>query len=129
MPTVARSEQLLVVDDDPHVLNALRFAFEIDGYDVLTYGPGEDLLNAALPAAVCLIIDENLPGLSGLQTAAVLRDRQVDVPIILITTCPSRYLQHRARQAGVEIVEKPLVTDALARKVRQLVDQRGAARA
>jgi FixJ family two-component response regulator len=110
---------LVIVDDDPHVLNALRFAFEIEGYEVKTYTAGEEALGAPFVSAACIIVDENLPGLSGVETASQLRARGVDIPIILITTCPSRQLRLRAADVGAEIIEKPLVSDALARRVKK----------
>jgi len=112
------SDQLAIVDDDPHVLSALRFAFEIEGYEVKAYKAAEDLLSAPPLSAACIIMDENLPGVSGAQAAALLRAGGMNTPIILITTCPSRDLRMRAEQAQVEIVEKPLVSDALARRVK-----------
>jgi two-component system, LuxR family, response regulator FixJ len=112
------SDSLVIVDDDPHVLSALRFAFEIEGYDVQTYTTGEEVLNAPPLSAACIVIDENLPGVSGVQTASLLRSHGLEIPIIIITTCPSRELRQRADEARAEIVEKPLVTDALARRVK-----------
>lgn len=111
-------DQLAIVDDDPHVLSALRFAFEIEGYNVKVYKAAEELLDAPPTSAACIIMDENLPGVSGVQAATLLRARGLNTPIILITTCPSRDLRERAKHAHVEIVEKPLVTDALARRVK-----------
>src|SRR5687768_3186373 len=98
---------LVLVDDDPHLLCALRFAFEAEGYDVSTFGSGEELLASAHPQAnSCIIIDERLPGMTGLDAIARLRDAGVDVPAILVTTHPSAQVARRAAAANVEIVEK-----------------------
>jgi FixJ family two-component response regulator len=76
------------------------------------------LLKAAAPAAnTCIVIDQRLAGLSGLETLARLRQRGVWAPAILVTTHPSADLLRRAARAGVDVVEKPLLTDALARRV------------
>lgn len=116
------SAQLVIIDDDPHVLNALRFAFEVDGYDVQTHMTGEAAL-AELPLrAACIIIDENLPGASGVQTASLMRGKGVTAPMILITTNPSARVRSRALQSSMDVVEKPLICDALARKVKQLTE-------
>lgn len=120
MPIAPR---LVLVDDDPHVLNALRFAFETEGYSVSTYKSGEDVLRAPpIEPRTCLIIDERLPGLSGLDTVARLRASGVDVPAILITSHPTINIVRRAAAADVGIVEKPLIGDALAAKVRAVLD-------
>jgi len=120
MPCACR---LLLVDDDPHVLNALRFAFEIEGYSVRTYESGEEMLaGPPIGPKTCLVIDERLPGLSGLDTVARLRASGVDVPAILITSHPTKNIVRRAAAADVGIVEKPLIGDALAAKVRAVLE-------
>ena len=110
---------LVVVDDDPHVLGALRFAFETEGYEVRTCGSGEELL-ACPPSEphTCLIVDERLPGISGLEAISQLRSLGIRAPAILITTHPSLPVRLRAATAKVEIVEKPLLDATLGQKVR-----------
>jgi FixJ family two-component response regulator len=113
---------LLLVDDDPHLLSALRFAFEAEGYDVRTFGSGEELLASSHPLTnACIVIDERLPGISGLETVARLRDAGVDAPAILVTTHPSAHVIRRAAAADVEIVEKPLLDGGLARRVKAAI--------
>ena len=120
---------LLLVDDDPHLLSALRFAFEAEGYDVRTFRSGEELLASPPPNAnACIVIDERLPGISGLETVARLREVGVDAPAILVTTHPSAYVTRRAAAADIEIVEKPLLDGGLARTVRQAFAARSAAK-
>lgn len=117
------ARHLVLVDDDPSVLHALQFAFETDGYDVRTYARGEDLLAAApIAPSTCLIIDERLPGLSGLDTIARLRALGVAAPAILITSHPTPGMVKRAAAANVDIIEKPLIDDSLARSVRAVLD-------
>lgn len=110
---------LVLVDDDPHVLHALRFAFETEGYDVRTHVRGEEVLaEPPVEPATCLVIDERLPGISGLETIARLRAQGIGAPAILITTHPTASMIRRASAADVDIVEKPLIGDALATTVR-----------
>lgn len=113
--------RLVIVDDDPHVLSALQFAFQVEGYAVQTYKTGEEVLDALPHDAVCIIMDENLPGISGLQATTLLRHRGLSIPIIVITTCPSPALRSHAERCHAEIVEKPLLGDGLALRVRRLV--------
>jgi FixJ family two-component response regulator len=111
-----------VVDDDPAVRNSLKFSLEIDGFVVRTYGNAEALLNEAdLPQFSCLVVDQNMPGARGLDMVAKLRQRQLAVPVILITTHPAKILIARADEAGVPIVEKPLLGNALLEKIRYMV--------
>ena len=105
---------ILIVDDDPAVRNSLKFSLEVEGFSVRTYSNGAELLREArIPRHGCLVIDYKLPEMSGLDLLTQLRHRQIALPAILITTHPSAVLQARAAAAGVPLVEKPLLTDAL----------------
>lgn len=116
-PTLA--PLVIVVDDDAAVRRALKFALELDGYRVETCESGEALLLRELPRdAVCLVLDERLPGISGLDTLHQLRLRQVDIPAILMTSNPKPRLRAAAAAAKAPIVEKPLMGGALAGSIR-----------
>ena len=111
-----------VVDDDPAVRNSLKFSLEIEGLAVAVYADADDLLkDSDLARFDCLVVDQRLPGLSGLDLVAELRDREFRVPVILITSQPSRAVMAQADKAGVPIVEKPLWGNALLDKMRVLV--------
>jgi FixJ family two-component response regulator len=111
-----------VVDDDPAVRNSLKFSLEIDGFVVRTYGNAEALLNEAeLSQFSCLVVDQNMPGTRGLDLVAKLRHRQLLVPVILITSHPPKVLIARADEAGVSIMEKPLLGNALLDRIRDMV--------
>ena len=69
----------------------------------------------------CIIIDQNMPAMTGLDTVTSLRNRAISVPVILITTQPSEMLTQRAANAGVPIVEKPLLGNALVDRIRLAV--------
>lgn len=105
---------VLLVDDDPAVTHAVQFSFDLEGLDVRSYRDAEALLTAGdLPERGCLILDYHLPGVDGLDLLERLRARNVRMPAVLITTNPRPLLKARAAMAGVPIVEKPLLTDAL----------------
>ncbi|HZP78151.1 MAG TPA: response regulator [Pseudolabrys sp.] len=105
---------VVVVDDDPAVCNALKFSLEVEGFAVRAYGSGTDALKDANSlAAVCMVVDQNMPGLSGLDLVETLSDGHVTMPTILITTHPSQIVIERARKAGIPIVEKPLLGNVL----------------
>jgi FixJ family two-component response regulator len=112
--------RLVVIDDDPHVLGALKFAFEADGYAVSIFSSGEAVLkDPPRESNTCFVIDQRLPGLSGLDTLARLRDLGVAAPAILVTTHPSADVRRRARLAAVDIVEKPLLGNVLPQKIAE----------
>jgi two-component system response regulator FixJ len=121
----AAPESLIaVVDDDPAVLASLKFALEVEGFGVRIYADAQAMLDDGHFADYgCVIVDQNMPAMTGLDLVARLRDQSVSVPAILITSQPSSNLRVRARNAGVPIVEKPLLGNALIDKIRVLVAQ------
>ena len=109
----------IVIDDDPGVRSSLKFALEVEGFAVRTYSTGSDLLDEEdMPESGCVVADYHLPGMNGLDLLARLRDRKVSLPAILITTDPSAAVRGRAATAGVRLVEKPLLSDALFQGIR-----------
>jgi len=105
---------VVIVDDDDAVRSALGVTAELDGYRVETCATGELLLLLDLPqTGACLVIDERLPGISGLSALAQLRSRGCRLPAVLITSHPSRQLRLAASRAGAPILEKPLLGDGL----------------
>jgi FixJ family two-component response regulator len=113
---------LAVVDDDPAVRGSLQFSLEIEEYEVRVFSDARELLNdPALARFDCIIVDRNLPTFDGLELVVRLRDRSVFVPVILTTSQPSEFLARRARSAGISIVEKPLLDNALVEKIQALL--------
>jgi len=125
MPRRSPHRRLIVlVDDDPAVRGALTFSLELDGFDVEACDSGESLLQHRLmDRETCLVIDQKLPGISGLDALAQLRARNVTAPAILITSNPHRALRDAARNAGVPIVEKPLLGDVLTGDIHRAFDR------
>lgn len=110
---------VFLVDDDPAVAHAVQFSFDLEGLEVSSFRDAESLLaSGELPKKGCLILDYHLPGVDGLELLDRLRANDVRMPAVLITTNPRPHLRARAAAAGVPIIEKPLLTDALLTAVR-----------
>lgn len=110
------SHQLVaVVDDDDAVRDSLQFLLETVGCSVATYSSAAQFLNeASLGDLACLVVDQHMPDLTGLQLVGRLRSEGVTVPIALITGSPSPDLFRLARELGVaKVLEKPLDDDVL----------------
>ena len=115
--------EILVVDDDPAVLNALKISLQLDGFEVSGFDSAEALLaKQEFPARGCIVVDYRMLGLNGIEMVDRLRTRGVHLPAILITT-PTTAINSRAAAANIPIVEKPLINNALVDKVRSLVEQ------
>lgn len=93
---------------------SLKFSLVIEGFAVRAYADAEEVLaEPRLPKFDCLIIDQNMPGMNGLDLVSELRTRHVSTPAILITSHPSQSLRERAAAAGIPIIEKPLLISLL----------------
>jgi two-component system, LuxR family, response regulator FixJ len=113
---------VVVVDDDPAVRNSLQFSLEIEGFTVRSYANAAELLGLSeLPYCNCLVVDQRLPGMNGLDLIAALRARHLAAPAILITSQPSVAVSERAAKTDVLIVEKPLLGNSLLDKIHDMV--------
>ena len=112
---------IAVVDDDPAVCNSLKFSLELEGFTVRTYRSGAEFLAAGnFRDCNCFIVDQRMPGMSGMELIAQLRERNVSTPAILIISQPNKVLSARAAEAQVPIIEKPLLSNALVDKIREV---------
>ncbi len=120
-----RRPVVIVVEDDRAVRNSLKFSLEIEGFCVHTYADSRELFqDGDLAQSSCLVIDHNLPGMTGLDAIAKLRERHVLVPAILITTHPTAATAERARKAKIPIVEKPLLENGLLEQIQAALASR-----
>jgi FixJ family two-component response regulator len=115
---------VIVVDDDLAVRTSLKFLLESEGFTVRSYATGAALLGAGeLTSCGCLVVDQQMPGISGLDLIDLLRSRHYSGPAILITSDPNLSVRARAKKASVPIVEKPLLGNALLQKIRDVADR------
>ncbi|WP_295478967.1 response regulator transcription factor [Sutterella sp.] len=75
-----------IVDDNRELLDSLAFMLRCEGYDVAAYESAAAFLAADSPSrGGCLVLDVQMPGLSGIELFNVLGMRGYDVPIIFLT--------------------------------------------
>ena len=79
--------RLLVVEDEQHLAEGLRFNLEADGYEVDIVGSGEAALERLMPSHAfdAIILDIMLPGIDGFSVAAQVRSHNDHVPILMLT--------------------------------------------
>ena len=119
-----RHQHVLIVDDDKAVRDALEFVLRLQGFNVHAYSGGAELLaDGELAQAGCVIVDDNMPNMDGLELIGQLRDRDIPVPAILMTSHATDRLHARAAVAGVRVVlEKPFLENALAASIETILD-------
>jgi FixJ family two-component response regulator len=103
-----------IIDDDIDVLASLKFLLEVAGHEVATYHSPVDFLARAGSPADCLIVDQHMPQMTGLELVGRLRLRPSPNNIMLITGSLSPAIVEQAGMLGIAIVvEKPPANDRL----------------
>lgn len=108
-PTIA------VVDDDAGVRDSLQQLLRAADFRTVTYASAEAYLNGGVrPRVDCLILDINLPGMSGVALAQTLMASGDDTPIILITARDDPTTLELVRRAGsIPLLRKPFSEEEL----------------
>jgi two-component system, LuxR family, response regulator FixJ len=105
---------LLVLDDDAAVRDSLKFLLEVEGFEVRTFASPDQLLNGkGIPDVGCLIVDDQMPAVNGLDVVATLRQRQNHMPAILTTAHPNAKILGRASAGAMTLIKKPFQQAAL----------------
>jgi len=101
---------IYIVDDDEAVTDSLQALLETFGFKVQSYGSGNEFLaDQRHRAADCLLIDQHMPGASGLDVLDNLRRNGVQIPTILISGRLDDVTRQRATRLGVrELLDKPV---------------------
>jgi DNA-binding NtrC family response regulator len=110
-----------IVDDEPAMRRALSSLMCSVGYDVRAFATAQEYLTAQRPdGATCLVLDVQLPGLSGLDLQEELAKRDNPTPIIFLTGHGDIPMTVRAIRAGaVDFLTKPVNGHALLEAIRR----------
>jgi DNA-binding NtrC family response regulator len=110
-----------VVDDDLSFRNGLENLLRSAGFTVRTYSSAQEFLaSARADVPSCLLLDVQLPGLSGLDLQQELAKGDVQIPIIFITGHGDIPMSVRAMKAGaLEFLTKPFKEEDLLEAVQQ----------
>jgi two-component system response regulator MtrA len=115
---------VLVADDDADILLLVRLRLERSGYEVVTARDGTEALTLAQERQPDVaIFDVSMPGLTGFDVTRLLRDANVQLPVILLT---ARALESDV-EAGAAVgadayLTKPFSPQDLELRVRELVN-------
>jgi FixJ family two-component response regulator len=117
-----------VVDDDASVRLATIDLLNSHGFACEAYGSAEEYLGSLRTTRTsCLILDLNMPGLSGLELQRHLAQIGRAVPIIFITAFPQERTRAQAMGAGARCyLPKPYSDEQLVRCIRRALDARAA---
>jgi FixJ family two-component response regulator len=114
-----------IVDDDPSVRRSLARLIRSEGFRVETFAQAQDFLNQKECLDVnCLILDVNLPGLSGLDLQKELSSKGYAMPIVFITGYGTIPMTVQAMKGGaVEFLEKPIDHQVLMNAIHQAIEK------
>ena len=114
------SQTIYVVDDDKLALDSLSLLLSAEGYAVRSHESAGTFLDAIKQnERGCVIADARMPGMSGLDLLAVMKQRRVSMPVIVVTGHGDVHLAVEAMKRGaIDFFEKPLDAGALLASVR-----------
>jgi len=108
-----------IIDDDGDVRDVLDALLESVGHTVRTYTSGQQLLDDPdLGDVACMIVDQKMPAMTGLDLLRELEARGQTIPSVLITGLPETATMNEARALGaIDVLPKPIETEKLLRLV------------
>ncbi|MFC1874397.1 response regulator transcription factor [Chloroflexota bacterium] len=128
--------KILVVDDDPDILDAVSMILESQGYEIVTARDGiEGLATLKAENPDLMILDLMMPKMDGFGVCKELQDprwsKHKNIPILLLTSVREEASRRRYElETGLRLdvddyIEKPMSPDALLERVGALIKKRG----
>ena len=113
--------RVFVVDDDPKILRIIADVLDGDGWTVETYTRASDFLDAYRPGVCqCVLLDIQMPGLSGLDLQKELQARQIDIPVVVLSaTVDIPTAVEIMKRGAMDVLQKPFDSDELIQVVRK----------
>lgn len=110
-----------IIDDDVSVRESLELLLRTEGWQVMSFRRARDFLEEQrVRTPSCLILDVNLPDLSGLDLQGQVADARPEMPIIFITGYGDIPTAVEAMKAGaVEFLQKPFGDEVLVAAIRR----------
>jgi DNA-binding response OmpR family regulator len=121
-----RKIKILWTDDEVEVLKPHIFFLEDKGYEIDTCSNGNDTIDLVRQNSYDLIfLDENMPGLSGIETLRLIREIRTDIPVVMITKSEEEEIMEAA--IGSEIADyliKPVKPKQILLAIKKILDQK-----
>jgi len=121
----ASSPVIAIVDDDPSVREGLESLIRSAGLRAKTFGSAQEFLaNRGAEAPSCLILDLQLPGLSGLDLQKRMAEADLEIPIVFLTGHGNIPASVQAMKAGaIEFLTKPVEEADLLRAIQEAIER------
>lgn len=122
--TMTKTTTVFVVDDDPSMRDSLRWLIESVGLHVDAYPNADAFLEQFDPETPgCLVLDVRMPGTSGMELLDMLKNRGVQIPIIIISGHGDVPMAVQALKRGaLDFLEKPFRDQELLEQVSHAIE-------
>ena len=115
-----------VIDDDEAVRESLEALLLVSGFDVEIYSSAEEFLAREPDPQGCLLLDVNMPGMSGLDLLQQLVEQRRRTPVIFLTASRDERQRERAAELGARgFLNKPVTEDTLLRAIAEAQEHTG----
>src|SRR5690349_11933722 len=117
------NNEIIIVDDDPSVRDALSVVFSLEGYHVTSFADGQSLLTAARARTPsCILLDVHMPGRSGLDILKEMNAQAYPAPIFIISGQGDIPMAVEAIKNGaLDFIEKPFNAETVVSRVREAI--------
>lgn len=114
---------VFVVDDDQAMRNSLKWLIESVGVQVESFASADEFLAQYQPGrAGCLVLDVRMPGMSGLDLQEYLLEKNIHIPVVIITGHGDVPMAVRAMKGGaIDFIEKPFNDEVLLDAIRRAI--------
>ncbi len=123
-----KKTKILITDDEPDILEFLKYNFEKEGYEIVTAANGmEALACAKTHKPELIILDVMMPELDGMETCRILRKNPdfAETSIIFLTARSEEFSEISGFQAGADdYVTKPIRLRVLLARVKSLLNRK-----
>lgn len=122
---------VFIVDDDPSIRIIVKRVLEQRKYNVRVFAMPAEFLESPRPdMAQCIVLDSQMPGMSGLDVQEALARKGDDTPILFLTGHADVPLAVRALKRGaMDLLQKPVDADELVYRVQAALDRHAESRA
>ena len=105
---VSSKRKVYLVDDDRIVCHSHALILKKYGYDVEVFNSAESFLKAhPKPSKGILLLDQNMPGMTGLELQQKLINENVKIPIVFITAMYGTVKEAATENGAIGVFEKP----------------------
>lgn len=108
-----------IIDDDDAVRDSTRALLESYGYEVRDHASAEHFLRDEAAKPHCLLVDQHMPGMTGLDLLEHLRAKGDTTPALMMTGRSDPTLEPRAKRIGVTLLHKPVPEEQLVSWIEQ----------